>query len=309
MQVVWVFPLRVGEYEMKRKYLSYEETKQILSFDILKEKLKHNTYREIATEYGMDERIVSRLAQKEYNIPKHYQTIRKNANADKVIDFNELELIDLYINKQMSIRQIADFYNINHGTVSKKLKDMNIEIRPFNYSSYYNNRKKHNVLKYIDSSGYYMLVIEGEFIREHRYIMEQHLGRKLVDDEIVHHIDLCRLNNDIDNLFLFETNQYHILYHNFIDNNNYISPDDFLNNYKWIIDKICSYDFLYNLYINHRMSANAINQYILNEYNFDLDRNTIVKNLKKYFIYDLLSPTINQYDDRTCINEIRSKCS
>ena len=37
-------------------------------------------------------------------------------------------------------------------------------------------------------------------VKEHRYIMEQHLGRKLNDNEIVHHIDGNKLNNDISNL-------------------------------------------------------------------------------------------------------------
>lgn len=33
-----------------------------------------------------------------------------------------------------------------------------------------------------------------------RYLMEQHLGRSLLDDEDVHHIDKNPLNNDISNL-------------------------------------------------------------------------------------------------------------
>ena len=34
----------------------------------------------------------------------------------------------------------------------------------------------------------------------HRLIMEEYLGRKLTPNEIVHHIDGNKLNNDIDNL-------------------------------------------------------------------------------------------------------------
>ena len=37
-------------------------------------------------------------------------------------------------------------------------------------------------------------------VKLHRLIMEEHLGRKLTSDEIVHHIDGNKLNNDISNL-------------------------------------------------------------------------------------------------------------
>lgn len=40
------------------------------------------------------------------------------------------------------------------------------------------------------------------FIREHIYVMECHLGRKLEKGEIVHHIDGDKRNNNIENLFL-----------------------------------------------------------------------------------------------------------
>tara|TARA_Y100000310_G_C20432653_1_gene692225 strand:- start:63 stop:716 length:654 start_codon:yes stop_codon:yes gene_type:complete len=36
----------------------------------------------------------------------------------------------------------------------------------------------------------------------HRYVMEQHLGRKLLSIEHIHHIDMDKLNNDISNLWL-----------------------------------------------------------------------------------------------------------
>lgn len=43
--------------------------------------------------------------------------------------------------------------------------------------------------------------------------MEEHLGRKLVKGEIVHHIDKNRENNDISNLMLFPTKEAHTRYH------------------------------------------------------------------------------------------------
>jgi len=43
---------------------------------------------------------------------------------------------------------------------------------------------------------------DGTTIDEHRYIMEQHLGRKLTSNEIVHHIDGNGRNNKLNNLKL-----------------------------------------------------------------------------------------------------------
>jgi hypothetical protein len=55
-----------------------------------------------------------------------------------------------------------------------------------------------------DTKGYYPY---------HRYIMEQHLGRFLDKSEVVHHIDENILNNDINNLKLFDTFGKHRSFH------------------------------------------------------------------------------------------------
>lgn len=49
-------------------------------------------------------------------------------------------------------------------------------------------------------------------IKYHRYLMEQKIGRILRDDEIVHHIDENKLNNDINNLQIMTRSEHNIIH-------------------------------------------------------------------------------------------------
>src|SRR5688572_7077473 len=52
----------------------------------------------------------------------------------------------------------------------------------------------------LDAYGYRRLTVNGKTVKEHRVVMEQHLGRILSPEEIVHHRDEVRTNNTISNL-------------------------------------------------------------------------------------------------------------
>lgn len=55
----------------------------------------------------------------------------------------------------------------------------------------------------VDKQGYAVDISDrSNKIYQHRKVMEQYLGRKLLSEEIVHHIDGNKLNNDISNLEL-----------------------------------------------------------------------------------------------------------
>lgn len=61
-------------------------------------------------------------------------------------------------------------------------------------------------------NGYKVLYNNGNSIKEHIFVMETHIGRKLLPNEVVHHIDGNKTNNNITNLRLM-TNREHSSLH------------------------------------------------------------------------------------------------
>ena len=58
------------------------------------------------------------------------------------------------------------------------------------------------------SNNYKMIRINGKNIREHRYILQQHLGRKLDYNETIHHKNGDKKDNRIENLELIPRSEH-----------------------------------------------------------------------------------------------------
>jgi hypothetical protein len=84
------------------------------------------------------------------------------------------------------------------------------------------NNKHWNGGKFNNHGYVYILKPEHPFadkkgyISEHRLVMEANLRRFLTKDEVIHHIDCNKLNNDINNLMLFANSGEHTRYHNLL---------------------------------------------------------------------------------------------
>lgn len=236
------------------------------------------TYRELQELYRYNERLWSKLA-KEYNIPKQTQNIARNANKYHKVNIDDEKLIDLYMNKEYSLRYIAMIFQCNIDTVRNHLIKNNIKIRKFNDKCYYRNRNTRTAKNYhIDTNGYNNKA--GE--REHRTIMENHLNRKLRTEEHVHHIDLDKTNNNIENLFLFTSGAEHLSYHGYIKSHRFVHPEFFVLNIYPKIQLYQSKEFLYEQYVILNQSIAQINRNIDNL----ISRNKLSKLLKTYQFFE-----------------------
>ena len=64
--------------------------------------------------------------------------------------------------------------------------------------------------RFIDNFGYVHILVEGagKYILEHRFLMENKIGRRLTNQEHVHHIDGDKSNNSLNNLMLLTINEH-----------------------------------------------------------------------------------------------------
>lgn len=142
----------------------------------------------------------------------------------------------LYVERKMKITEIADFCGCSKASVSAMLKKAGIRARTIGdyprtpaqiasgerlgESSKGIGRKgrpakrsepKIRSSRFIDCSGYvqiywpeHPMATKSGCVREHRLVMMEHLGRELLPDEVVHHINGIKHDNRIENLMVMK---------------------------------------------------------------------------------------------------------
>jgi len=157
-------------------------------------------------------------------------------NDMRRVNLDEKELRRLYLEKKLSYPKIAEKMNTTARIVQKNIVRYKIpkwtraesskqswvrDRKPRDYSEY--RGENHHLWKggrRIHERGYVMVYrpdhprsYSNGYIMEHRIVMEQHLGRLLNDEEVVHHKNGNKEDNRIENLILFATTADHTIHH------------------------------------------------------------------------------------------------
>ncbi len=98
------------------------------------------------------------------------------------------------------------------GTINRGKRLCSTECRSlFRRLSYQTHNPEQQPTKRVARNGYIRMIIPGKNgessrdVFEHRYVMEQHLGRKLFSEETVHHMNGDKAFNKLENLELFSS--------------------------------------------------------------------------------------------------------
>lgn len=168
------------------------------------------------TEQGLDTvQIAAVLGCTPSNVSARLNRLGVKLKRKRNIDWNPRLLRKMYVDQGMTTQQIANELGHQRVAVNKALRRFGIPMRPRGTSG-----SRHPCWRggRIADKGGYILVHMPEhpfanaagYVREHRLIMEQKLGRYLTPDEVVHHRNGRTDDNRLANLQLFQTNGKHL---------------------------------------------------------------------------------------------------
>lgn len=126
------------------------------------------------------------------------------------MDYIQIEALYL---EGKTLRELEELTGIHNETIRRNLKNMGTPMRPRGqpFGKYLPSGGRQT-----DKSGYVLLsrpfhpnANDGGYVREHRLVMEAHLGRYLTKEEVVHHINGVKSDNRLENLQLYDKHSNH----------------------------------------------------------------------------------------------------
>lgn len=128
------------------------------------------------------------------------------------------KIIELYVDKKMTCKEICRKYGLSPNSstnLSRKLREWGIEIRK-DAGMYHHNWKGGKIIKGDNYIGIWMPAHKRAdnqgYIYEHTLVYQQNTGYLPQKNEVIHHIDLDKHNNNFNNLYLCNHKQHAILH-------------------------------------------------------------------------------------------------
>lgn len=149
---------------------------------------------------------------------------RKGQSAHNKVEVDDVELRRLYVGGGQAVKAIAQTWKIGVGPLYRRLRELglirtnseaHIGIRPSNFRGWYiEQRTGYKMVLLEPNSPFIAMGIKAAgssslYVREHRLVMAQHLGRPLERWEVVHHKNHHKLDNRIENLELIQGQTCH----------------------------------------------------------------------------------------------------
>jgi len=148
---------------------------------------------------------------KKFDIPR--RQIYKERHKELLKKISKEWLIQKYWKEHLSLTKIARLlgYKTHHYTVQRLFQYYDIPRRPARpYSGKYAWNWKGRIT--CKKNGYIYIRKGNKYIAEHTLVLENKIGRKLVNGEVAHHKDGNPSNNKPTNLLLLSSNSSHQIY-------------------------------------------------------------------------------------------------